>query len=98
MYVTILSGHVNHENWTTLQKSYEQSVVRHPPSGLIESTLVQSEDDRTLWHIISLWQSKAAFKESESRDEASLCVKLFCDAGGVPTRRGYEMAARYVRV
>ncbi|MEN4010801.1 MAG: hypothetical protein AB1453_07020 [Chloroflexota bacterium] len=98
MFVTILSGHVSHENWTTLQKSFEQSIVRHPPFGLVESTLVQSEQERTLWHIISLWKSKTAFNESENRDEATLCVKLFCDAGGVPSRRGYEVAARYVRV
>lgn len=98
MYVTILSGHVSHENWSALQKAYQDKVTRHPPHGLVESTLVQSEDDPTLWHIISFWKSKEAFQQAEDEDEASLCVRLFCDAGGVPTRRRYSVAARYVRV
>lgn len=98
MYVTILSGHVSHENWTTLQKDYQEKVTRRPPRALVESVLVQSEDDSTLWHIISIWQSKEAFQQAEDEDEASLCVRLFCDAGEVPTRRCYQLEARYVRV
>ncbi len=98
MFVTILSGHVTHENWTALQNSYHQAVVKHPPEGLLTSMLVQSEDDPTLWQIISLWPNKEAFKESERKDQASVCVKLFCDAGSVPQRRGYQLVGRYVRV
>jgi hypothetical protein len=97
MYVTILSGHVSHENWNPLNKSFEL-VSKHTPARLLESVLVQSEDDLTLWQIISFWPSKDVFKEAERKDETNLCVKLFCDAGSVPSRRGYTVVNRYLRV
>ncbi len=97
MYVTILSGHVTHENWIPLKKSFEL-VGKHPPTRLLESVLVQSEDDPTLWQIISYWPSKELFKEAERKEETNLCVKLFCDAGSVPSRRGFPVVDRYLRV
>jgi quinol monooxygenase YgiN len=97
MYVTILSGHVSHENWNPLKKSFAQ-VGRRPPLGLLQSVLVQSEDDPTLWQIISFWPSKEVFKEAERKEETNICVKLFCDAGSVPNRRGFPIVERYSRV
>jgi hypothetical protein len=97
MYVTILSGHVAHENWDPLKKSFEQ-VGKRPPKALIESVLIQNEDDPTLWQIVSFWSSREAFKEAERKEETNLCVKMFCDAGSVPSRRGYPLIARYSRV
>lgn len=97
VYVTILSGHVSHENWNPLKKSFEQ-VGRRPPTSLRESVLVQSEDDPTLWQIISFWPSREAFKEAEGKEETNLCVKLFCDAGSVPSRRGFLIIDQYTRV
>lgn len=98
MYVTILSGHVTHENWTPLQKSFEQTIGRHAPKTLLESVLVQSQDDPTLWQIVSFWPDKAAFHEAERLEQAHICVKLFCDAGSVPTRRGFQVVGKYTRV
>ncbi len=97
MYVTILSGHVSHENWEPLKKSFEQ-LSKRPPSNLLESVLIQSEDDPTLWQIVSFWPSKEAFKVAERKEETNLCVDMFCDAGSVPSRRGYPLIARYSRV
>jgi len=97
MFVTILSGHVSHENWNLLKKSFGQ-VGKHPPRHLLESVLMQSEDNPTLWQIISFWPSKEAFKEAEAKEETNLCVKMFCDAGSVPSRRGFPIIERYSRV
>ncbi len=97
MYVTILSGHVSHENWDPLKKSFGQ-VGRRAPKQLLESTLMQSEDDPTHWQIVSFWRSRDAFREAEAKEETNLCVKLFCDAGSVPSRRGFSIIERYSRV
>lgn len=97
MYITILSGHVSHENWSPLEESFEK-VQRHPPVGLLQSSLVQSKDDPTVWQIISIWKSEEIFKEAEASEQANLCVRLFCDAGSIPNRRGYRVVRRYVRV
>jgi hypothetical protein len=97
MYITILSGHVTHENWAPLKKSFGQ-VGKHPPRHLLESVLMQSEDDPTLWQIISFWSSKEDYKEAEKNQESNLCVKMFCDAGSIPSRRGFPIIERYSRV
>jgi hypothetical protein len=97
MYITILSGHVSHENWTALENSFEK-VQHQPPVGLLQSSLVQSDDDPTQWEIISLWQSHAIYLVAEEKQQTNLCVRLFCDAGSIPNRRGYKMVRRYVRV
>ena len=98
MFVTILSGQVTHENWSPLKKSYQQAVIKYQPEGLISSMLVQSEDDPALWQIISLWPDKETFTEAERKDQANICVKLFCKAGSIPNRRGYTLVGRYTRV
>ncbi len=97
MYVTILSGHVTHENWVPLQKSFEK-VVRHPPHGLLQSFLVQSKDDPTLWQIMSVWHNLEAFEKAEEEKTAHICVQLFCDAGSVPSRRGFSVVERYLKI
>jgi heme-degrading monooxygenase HmoA len=95
MYVSILNGRVAQENWVPLQRSFEREVTKNPPKGLMDSYLVQSEDDPALWQVVSIWATKAAFKEFLKTDQADVFVELLCDGGTVPHRLGFVTISRY---
>ncbi|MHB8857715.1 MAG: antibiotic biosynthesis monooxygenase [Bellilinea sp.] len=98
MYVSILTGRVAKDNWVPLEHSFEKEVTKKPPKGLMDSYLVQSEDDPASWQVVSVWATKAEFKDFEKTEQANVFVELLCDSGTVPHRLGYVTVGRYERV
>ncbi|PKO14033.1 MAG: hypothetical protein CVU39_15745 [Chloroflexi bacterium HGW-Chloroflexi-10] len=97
MYVTILSGRVADENWRGLESSFEQ-VIKHPPQGILSSTLIQCQGEPKLWQIITTWKSHAAYKEAQEQKITSICYDLFCNAGTTPHHNEFKVHAKYTRV
>jgi len=97
VYLTILHGHVNKENWQVLEQSYAKK-VKHPPEGLLQSMLIHCEEDRLEWKIITIWRSEEAYNQAKAQGIADTCVELFCDAGTTPERRHYHIVERFLRV
>lgn len=98
MYISILTGRASSENWGPIERYFEQEVSKKPPKGLMESFLLQSEDDPIQWQVVAIWKTKAAFKEFENSNMADVFVELMCEGGSVPRRTGYISVGRYERV
>ena len=97
MYMTVLSGHVNQENWSHLHRSYER-LCRKPPSGMVETILTQSIEDPTLWQIISLWSSAETYYAAEHQQRTAPCEQLFCGVGSAPVRASFNLITRYLSI
>ena len=83
MFVTILSGRVNEENWRTLEKSFEKT-VKSVTVGVVSSWLIQCQGEPHLWQIVTAWESKEAYDEAKEKKQANKCFDLFCNAGSTP--------------
>ena len=60
--ITILEAHVAPENWKALERAYKSETEKKPPQ-LIQSFLIRSAADPTLWRIITVWLSREALEE-----------------------------------
>jgi hypothetical protein len=97
LYLTIMHGHVNNENWQILEESFANS-VKHPPEGLMQSLLTHCEEDQSEWKIVSLWRSEESYTQAKAIGQVDTSVELFCDDGTTPERRHYHVVERYMRV
>lgn len=97
MYVTVLSGSVDQENWSNLRHSFER-LCMHPPQGLVEVELIQGMEDHCLWEVISIWEGQQAFFDATQKKLTAPCEQMFCNAGSIPTRRLYTLVTRFERV
>lgn len=97
MFLTILTGRVNPENWSILETSYA-TAIKHCPDGLVQSFLIQSHHEPNLWKIITIWQSQEDYESAEAQRLTSPCVQMFCDAGSTPQRTRYRSVRRYTRI
>ena len=97
MFLTILTGHVNPDNWSILESSFA-TAMKHCPDGLVQSFLIQSQHEPNLWKIITVWRSQEDYENAESRRLTTPCVQMFCDAGSTPQRSHYRSARRYTRI
>lgn len=96
MLITILTGHVSDENDEILKSRFAQE-LRHPPQGLLQTFLIQSQDTPRRWQIISVWRSREAFEQAHSEKMTEVCVQMFCDAGSTPERATFRVVGNYTR-
>ena len=94
MFSTILTGNVSRENWLLLEQSYA-AALKNSPEGLIQSFLLHAEDHSNLWHIVTIWRSKAAYENARRQNLSGTCVQLFCAAGSVPERSVFSVVKFY---
>lgn len=97
MPVTILSGRVAEENWSTLEKAFEHA-IRSVPSGIRSSLLVQCRGEVQLWQIITIWENRDVYDQAKEKKIISACEDLFCNAGSVPYRNEFDIKGTYTRV
>lgn len=97
MHITILSGRVAEENWSSLEKSFEKA-SKSAPSSVISAVLVQCNHEPNLWQIITSWESASAFAHARAHAISSVCENLFCDAGSVPHRNEFNVKGKYTKV
>ncbi|GAP05994.1 antibiotic biosynthesis monooxygenase [Anaerolinea thermolimosa] len=97
MYVTILQGQVAQENWGELQRQYEIA-CKATPEGLLQTFLVQDDEQKTHWQIITFWKNEEAYHKAHEEKKTETCVLLFCNAGTVPERRHFHVRRGHQRV
>jgi len=92
MVMTILEAHVQPANWTTLEQAYAAG-IEHLPPKLLQTFLVHSAPDSTLWQIVGVWDSREALEEMRRSTETPAGVLMFRAAGTEPTLAVYDVAA-----
>lgn len=84
MVMTILEAQVAPERWDALRTSYETR-ARLPESGVIvESFLIQSTEDESVWRIVTLWRDREALDAMRGSGETPTGVLIFRDADAEP--------------
>jgi heme-degrading monooxygenase HmoA len=62
MVMTILEGHVAPEKADALERAYREALNESDP-GLVQTFLLHSSADSTLWRIATVWSSREALAE-----------------------------------
>jgi quinol monooxygenase YgiN len=93
MVLTVLEAQVPENQWEALRSAYEGPITASLPPQLVQSFLLQSESDPTLWWATSVWKSRAALEEYRNSVETPGGVLLFRSVGAEPTLSIYNIAA-----
>jgi quinol monooxygenase YgiN len=91
MIMTVLEAHVAQEHWTHLRQAFERD-LRGLPAQLVQSFLVQSADDPTLWRVVTNWRSREALAEYRDSVEVPAGIVMFRSAGAEPALSIFEVA------
>ncbi len=83
MVITILEAHVEAEKASVLQAEYTKGLGDLPPQ-MVQTFLLQSAADKTLWQIISVWKSREALEEMRNSGETPAGILMFRAAGAEP--------------
>jgi heme-degrading monooxygenase HmoA len=83
MVVTILEAHVGIGDWVSLQNDFKNRIAKLP-AQMIQTFLLQSVTDQTLWQIISVWKSREALDEMRNSRETPEGVVMFRNVGAEP--------------
>lgn len=93
MVLTVLEAKVPENQWEALRSAYEGPITASLPPQLVQSFLLQSETDPTIWWATSVWKSRAALEEYRNSVETPGGVLLFRSVGAEPTLSIYNIAA-----
>jgi hypothetical protein len=83
MVITILEAYVEAARWSALEEDYKHRIARLPPQ-MVQTFLVQSAADQTLWQILSVWKSREALDEMRNSGEIPEGVVMFRNVGAEP--------------
>lgn len=92
LVMTVLEAHVTENQWSTLSQIYRQGNTHMPPQ-MVQTFLVQSSAEPTLWRGISVWQSREALGEYRRSVETPEGVLMFRAAGAEPTLSIFDVAS-----
>ena len=81
MFVTIVEGAVEAERERDLRSAWDE-VSAVLPAGLIESSLLRSDDGT--WRIVTVWESKEAVMAMRATGETPAALAMFQAAGSTP--------------
>jgi heme-degrading monooxygenase HmoA len=90
MVMTVLEAQVSKPNWPKLAEVYSQRAQKLPP-GLVQTFLVHSRDENTVWRIISVWESQHALDEMRRTTETPGGFLIFRAAGAEPKLGVYDV-------
>ncbi len=86
-----LEAHVAPEKYPILEKVFKEGKDQRPPQ-LLQTFLVQSTTDPTLWRIIGLWDSREALEEMR-RLGTPKGILMFRETGAEPTLSTFDVIA-----
>ena len=96
MVMTILEAHVAPEKWANLQQAYQAGSANLPPQ-MVQTFLIQSTTEPTLWRGMSIWHSREALEEYRRSVDTPGGVLMFRAAGAEPTLSIFDIAAHFTR-
>lgn len=92
MVITILEAQVAPEKASILEATYQQA-LEHLDAGIVQTLLLQSTKDPTLWQIVTRWESRAALDAMRQSGETPRGVLIFRAAGAEPRLSVFRVAA-----
>ncbi len=90
MVMTVLEAQVSEPSWPKLAVAYSERTPDLPP-GLVQTFLVQSREEDTVWRIISVWESQHALDEMRRTTETPGGFLIFRAAGAEPKLGVYDV-------
>ena len=88
--LTVLEAHVPQGRQQDLQGAYRAAARETFPPGLIRSALLHAANDRTLWRIETLWESRDVLDAMRGTGTPR-GVQIFRAAGAEPTLTVFEV-------
>ena len=85
MLMTIVEAHVAPEKWATLEQAFTEEGKRGLPPAILQTLLVRSREEPTLWQIVTLFRSLEAREEMHQATGRHGAVLIFRAAGAEPT-------------
>jgi hypothetical protein len=92
MVMTILEARVDPSKWEAIRQSYTTGGTKLPPQ-MVQTFLLQSGSDPTIWRIASVWKSRSALEEYRESVATPGGVLFFRSVGAEPTLSIFDVAA-----
>jgi quinol monooxygenase YgiN len=84
MVMTILEARVSPERWEALRASYAERARLSEEGPVVESFLVQADDDPETWRIVTVWRDRESLEAMRASGETPTGVLIFRDADAEP--------------
>jgi heme-degrading monooxygenase HmoA len=91
MIMTVVEAHVAEEHWATLQEVYATRSQTLLP-GIVQTYLVHSWSEPTLWQIMTVWESREALIALRQAGQPHAGDLMFQAAGAEPSHDIFEIA------
>lgn len=95
MVMTDLEAHVERESWQKLEEVYGKATRELDP-GIVQTYLVHSKQDKSLWRIITLWESQQALDAMRQSLEIPRGVLIFRAAGSEPVLTNFDVISKSI--
>lgn len=92
MLMTVLEAHLTPENESRLIQAYRNG-TKELSSQLVQTYLLHNASDRSLWQIVTVWQSREAFYEMQQSFGTPKGVTIFRAAGVEPKLTVFDVEA-----
>ncbi len=92
MVVTVLQASVGTDQAKTLERVYQEE-IKKLDRGIVQTFLLHSFADPTLWQIVTVWSSRQALDEMRRSGETPRGVLMFRAAGAEPSLSVLDVAA-----
>ncbi len=92
MIMTVLEARVDASKSETLEKAFKEAITEIDP-GIVQTFLVHSLADTTLWRIITVWSSREALNAMRQSGQTPRGVLIFRAAQAEATLSVYNVAA-----
>jgi quinol monooxygenase YgiN len=84
MVMTVLEARVASGRWEALRASYAERARLSEEVPIVESFLVQADDDPDVWRIVTVWRDRESLEAMRASGETPTGVLIFRDAGAEP--------------
>jgi quinol monooxygenase YgiN len=84
MVMTMLEARVAPERWESLRASYAERARLSEEGPVVESFLVQADDDPETWRIVTVWRDRESLDAMRASGETPTGVLIFRDADAEP--------------
>jgi heme-degrading monooxygenase HmoA len=93
MVITVLEATVDRQNWQTLESVFASEVKILDP-GIVQTFLIQSKSEPTLWRIMTFWESQEALTTMRQSGETPRGVVMFRAANADPKLSVFDIIAQ----
>lgn len=92
MVMTILEAHVSSEQWNELERIFSEETKQLDP-GIVQTFLLHSSSDPTLWRIATVWESREALAAMRQSVVKPRGVLMFHRVGTEPVLSVFDIVS-----